>query len=53
MSDGLRITFQSQRGDDRFLGLIEAAAVKESGVPTSQVLAVLNWFAELKRLTNR
>ncbi len=36
--------------DGRFLGLIEAGAVKESAVPTSQVFVVLNWFEELKRL---
>ena len=36
--------------DNRFLGLIEAAVVKQSAVPTSQVFVVLNWFEELKRL---
>ena len=36
--------------DGRFLGLIEAGVLKDSGVPTSQVFVVLNWFEELKRL---
>lgn len=36
--------------DGRFLGLIEAGVLKDSGVPTSQVFVVLSWFEELKRL---
>ncbi len=36
--------------DGRFLGLIGAGVVKESGVQTSQVVVALNWFEELKRL---
>ncbi len=34
--------------DGRFLGLIEAEALKESGTPLSQIYVVLNWFEELK-----
>ncbi len=34
--------------DGRFLGLIEADAVRDSGVPLSQIYVVLNWFEELK-----
>jgi Tol biopolymer transport system component len=34
--------------DGRFLGLIESDAVKDSGVPLSQIYVVLNWFEELK-----
>jgi Tol biopolymer transport system component len=39
-------------GDGRFLALIEAGALKESSLPTSQVVVVLNWFEELKRLVH-
>jgi Tol biopolymer transport system component len=38
--------------DGRFLALIEGGALKESGVPTSQVVVVLNRFEELKRLVH-
>jgi hypothetical protein len=34
--------------DGRILGLIESSALKDSGIPASQIYIVLNWFEELK-----